>query len=221
VWQWNDKDRAFHRDPESTPLEFAARYVERPLDELACLVNDPRSTSPYGRTFTVQYLGNVVGGGIVKYLNVPIAVMKDIAMRMIRDGRPVWFGCDVSKHMDRAGGLWDRSLYEYEKVYGCPFGLESDKEARLLYGHSAMNHAMLFTGVDIMDGKARRWRVENSWGDENGRKGFYAMNDNWFDEHMFEIAAPRDYLSPELTRALDLEPVVLPPWDPMGSLARG
>jgi bleomycin hydrolase len=47
------------------------------------------------------------------------------------------------------------------------------------------------------------------------------MNDNWFDEHMFEIAAPRDYLSPELTRALDLEPVVLPPWDPMGSLARG
>jgi bleomycin hydrolase len=221
VWQWNDKDRAFHRDAECTPLEFAARYVDTPLDDYLCLVNDPRSTSPYDRTFTVRYLGNVVGGDMVRYLNVRIEAMKDIAMRMIQDGRPVWFGCDVSKHMDRSGGIWDRDLYEYERVYGSPFALESDKEMRLLYQHSAMNHAMLFTGVDVMEGKPRRWRVENSWGEENGRKGFYVMNDNWFDEHMFEIAAHKDYLSPELRKALEIEPIVLPPWDPMGSLARG
>jgi bleomycin hydrolase len=220
VWQWNDKDRVFHRDPESTPLEFAARYLQTPLDDYVCLVNDPRDSSPYERTFTVQYLGNVVGGDQVKYLNVRMEVMKDVAMRMLRDGRPVWFGCDVSKHMDRPGGLWDRGLYEYDKVYGCPFDLDSDKAARLEYHHSAMNHAMLFTGVDVVDDRPRRWRVENSWGEDNGRKGFYAMNDNWFDEHLFEIAAHRDYLSPELRRALESKPIVLPPWDPMGSLAR-
>ena len=79
---------------------------------------------------------------------------------------------------------------------------------------------MLFTGVDVVDGQPRRWRVENSWGDENGKKGFFVMNDSWFGEYMFEIAARKSYLPPELQEALEMEPIVLPPWDPMGSLAR-
>ena len=99
-----------------------------------------------------------------------------------------------------------------------PF-MKSDKAGRLDYHQTLMTHAMLFTGVDVVDGRPRRWRVENSWGDEGGRKGFYAMNDSWFDEHMFEIAAHVDYLTPELREALTEEPIVLPPWDPMGALA--
>jgi bleomycin hydrolase len=46
------------------------------------------------------------------------------------------------------------------------------------------------------------------------------MNDSWFDEFMFEIAARRGYLPAQLQDALEMEPVVLPPWDPMGALAR-
>ena len=82
-----------------------------------------------------------------------------------------------------------------------------------------MTHAMLFTGVDLDGDTPRRWRVENSWGDENGAKGFYTMNDNWFDEYVFEIAVRRDRLPPELLAALDEDPIVLPAWDPMGALA--
>ena len=83
-----------------------------------------------------------------------------------------------------------------------------------------MTHAMLFTGVDVFEGKPRHWRVANRWGDEVGQKGFYTMADNWFDEYMFEIAARKSYLSPDMLKALQLDPIVLPPWDPMGSLAR-
>ena len=46
------------------------------------------------------------------------------------------------------------------------------------------------------------------------------MNDNWFDEYMFEIAVPRDPLNEKMLEALKAEPVVLSAWDPMGSLAR-
>ena len=64
-------------------------------------------------------------------------------------------------------------------------------------------------------------RVENSWGDKkSGIKGFFTMNDSWFDEYMFEIAAPSSYLTDEMRAALSKEPHVLSPWDPMGSLAR-
>ena len=105
-----------------------------------------------------------------------------------------------------------------EEMYGVEFGI--DKRQRLDYHHSLMTHAMLFTGVDVTDKGVRRWRVENSWGaKQSGRDGFYTMNDSWFDEYMFEIAAHKSYLSKEMLAALETEPVVLPAWDPMGSLA--
>jgi bleomycin hydrolase len=218
TWQWTDQSQTFHRDANLTPLTFAERYVELPLDEYVCLVNDPRPASPYGRTFTVEYLGNVVEGERVIYLNLEMSTIKEITQRTILDGEPVWFGCDVSKMLRRDLGLWDRDLFDYGGLYQTTFGL--DKAARLTYHDTQMTHAMLFTGVDLLDGQPRRWRVENSWGDEGGRKGFYTMNDSWFDEYTFEIAARRRYLPPALQDALSAEPIVLPAWDPMGALAR-
>jgi bleomycin hydrolase len=218
-WQWTDKDREFHRDGVLTPQEFASRYVDLPLDDYVCLVHDPRASSPVGRTFTVQYLGNVLGAPPVTYLNVEMSLMKDIAARAMQQGEPVWFGCDVGKMMSNEYGLWDAGLYDLPSVYDAAFTL--DKADRLVYHETQMTHAMLFTGVDLLDGKPRRWRVENSWGTDKGKDGFYTMNDSWFDEYVFEIAARSDVLPEALRAALDTEPIVLPAWDPMGSLARG
>ena len=74
-----------------------------------------------------------------------------------------------------------------------------------------MTHAMLFTGVDVLDGATRKWRVENSWGADKGKDGFYTMNDSWFDEYVFEIAARRDALPEELRAALDTSRSCCPP----------
>ncbi len=217
-WQWKDKDGEFTRPGKLTPLEFAADYLQTNIHDYVSLVHDPRETSPVGATFTVEYLGNVVDAPPIKYLNIDIQLMKDITLRMLQDGKPVWMGCDTGKQMHRDLGLWDAELFDYAGVYGADFSL--DKAARLEYHQTSMTHAMMFTGVDVVDGSPRRWRVENSWDDKVGNKGFFLMNDSWFAEYMFEIAVPRDYLPPELQSALDLEPIVLPAWDPMGSLAR-
>jgi bleomycin hydrolase len=216
-WQWTDKDRKFHRDGVLTPQEFAAKYVELPISDYVCLVHDPRSSSPAGRTFTVEYLGNVLGAPPVSYLNVEMSLIKDIAARALQAGEPVWFGCDVGKMMSTEYGVWDAGLYDLPSVYDTAFTL--DKAERLLYHESQMTHAMLFTGVDLVDGVPRRWRVENSWGAEKGKDGFYTMNDSWFDQYVFEIAARRGELPETLQQALSTEPIVLPAWDPMGALA--
>ncbi len=217
-WQWIDKDKKFHRAGLLTPREFAARYVSLPIDDYVCLVHDPRASSPTGRTFTVEYLGNVLGAPPVTYLNVEMPVLKQIAAQALRDGEPVWFGCDVGKMMSSEYGIWDTDLYDLPSVYDTTFTL--GKADRLVYHESEMTHAMLFTGVDLVDGVPRKWRVENSWGAEKGKDGFYTMNDSWFDEYVFEIAARRDALPDELRQALGAEPIVLPAWDPMGALAR-
>ncbi|MCA1220974.1 aminopeptidase C [Streptomyces sp. 8L] len=217
LWQWEDKDKQFHRDGWLTPAEFADSYVDLPLDEYVCLVHDPRESSPVGRTFTVEYLGNVVDAPPVVYLNVRMELLKRLAMDAIVGGEPVWFGCDVAKMMHRDAGVWDAALFDYAAVYDTPFTM--DKAARLLHHDTEMTHAMLFTGVDVLDGSPRRWRVENSWGGEKADNGFWTMNDSWFGEHVFEIAVRRSALPPELSAALDQPPVVLPAWDPMGALA--
>ncbi|XAL99821.1 C1 family peptidase [Phycisphaeraceae bacterium D3-23] len=218
-WQWKDNDNAFHRDGTMTPQQFAKKYCTINLQDYACLVHDPRDTSPFGKTFTVAHLGNVVGGEPVKYLNVPIDVMKQATQQAIVGGEPVWMGCDVGKMMRRDLGIWDAKLFDYASVYQAEFA--HDKADRLLYHQTQMTHAMLFTGVDVAeDGSPRRWRVENSWGEKGGIKGFYVMNDSWFDEYMFEVAVHKDLLPAPLREALDSEPIVLPAWDPMGALAR-
>lgn len=217
LWQWEDKDKEFHRDGWLTPAEFAASYVQLPLEEYVCLVHDPRESSPVGRTFTVEYLGNVVDAPPVVYLNVRMELLKRLAMESIVGGEPVWFGCDVTKMMRADAGVWDAALFDYAAVYDTAFTM--DKAARLLHHETSMTHAMLLTGVDVLDGSPRRWRVENSWGEEKADKGFWTMNDSWFGEHVFEIAVRRSALPPELVAALDQPPIVLPAWDPMGALA--
>lgn len=215
-WQWRDKDNGFHRAGSMTPQEFVAEYVSIDWEEYVCLVHDPRNA--FYQTYTVDCLQNVAGGPPVVYLNIPIDEMKAITQRLLEEGTPVWMGCDVGKQMDRKRGLWDAELFDAQSLYGVDYGM--DKASRLRYGQTMMTHAMLFTGVDVVDGKPRRWRVENSWGGDNGVKGFYTMNDSWFDEFMFEIAAPSTHLSDAMREALNAQPVVLPAWDPMGSLAR-
>ena len=143
--------------------------------------------------------------------------MTEITQKLLEDGLPVWMGCDVGKQMERKRGLWDANLFETNELYGIEYGME--KSDRLRFGQTMMTHAMLFTGVDVVDGKPRRWRVENSWGADSGQKGYYTMNDSWYAEPMFEIAAPKDYLPEKMLDGLETEPVVLDAWDPMGSLA--
>ena len=214
-WQWRDKDDEFHRNGRMTPQQFAAEFVDIDWEDYVCIVNDPRNE--YYQTYTIDFLQNVAGGPPVVYLNVPNKEMKAITQKLLEDGMPVWMGCDVGKEMDRKRGLWDADLFDVEGLYGVEYGM--DKADRLRHNQTMMTHAMLFTGVDVVNGRPRRWRVENSWGDKTGQKGYYTMNDSWYDQYMFEIAAPTSYLNEKMLAGLETEPVVLPAWDPMGSLA--
>lgn len=218
-WEWRDKDKKFQRRGNITPREFYAEYVGLDLDDLVCLIKAPTQDKPYDKLYTVQYLGNVVGGQPVRYLNVSMDVFKKATADTIVDGEAVWFGCDVGKMLERDLGVLDLDVYNYELVYGTGFGL--DKAGRLDYGHSRMTHAMVFTGVDLdEDERPLKWRVENSWGTEHADKGYLAMTDAWFDEFVYEVVVSRKRLSPQLLAAIEVDPIVLPPWDPMGALAR-
>ena len=217
-WQWRDDEGNFHRDGEITPHEFYERHVGVDLSEYICLVDDPRPENPKGSMETVEHLGNVVGGRPLRYLNAPVEEIKRIAAAQIAAGEAVWFGADVSQPYDRGLGFFVTGIHDYDGLFDVDFS--STKLERVRSGESAMDHAMLFTGVDLDEaGQPRAWRVENSWGDEPGDSGFFTMDDQWFTDNVFEVVVPKSALPEDLAAAVDSEPIVLPAWDPMGTLA--
>lgn len=218
-FEYRDEDKAFHRIEDITPVDFFNEYVEWDLDERVSLINAPTEDKPYGKAYTVKYLGTVKEGKPITYVNAPIEALKEAAIASIKDGEPVWFGCDVGKMLDREAGIMDESAYDYEATLG--EGLKLTKAQRLDYGESLLTHAMVFVGVDLdNDGHPIKWKVENSWGDKNGDKGIYSMSDGWFDEYNYQVAVKKKYIDEQWLEALSKPVVELEPWDPMGSLAR-
>jgi len=217
-FEYRDKDNGYHRDAKLTPLTFFNKYVgEDFIDDYVSLINAPTEDKPYGKTYTVKYLGNVVGGKPVVYLNLESDQLAGMAKRQVLDGIPVWFGCDVGKMYERDLGIMDTGLYDYDAILNTD--LSMTKADMLDYGHTVLTHAMTLTAVDVEDGKINKWKVENSWGDEVGEKGFFAMSADWFKYYTHQVVVSKKYLSPEQLEALKQPPTELKPWDPIGALA--
>ena len=217
-WQFRTKKNKFKRFKNLTPLDFYNKHVDVVLKDKVCLIHCPMSNKEMNEHYTVRYLGNVTGGYDISYGNVEVDVMKRAAVKSIKAGEAVWFGCDVSKMFHRDLGVMDMNLYDYELLFGTEFKI--DKQTKLEYGDSVMTHAMLLTAVDMKGSQTIKWRIENSWGVKGGDKGYLLMADNWFDEYTYEVVIDKKYLGKKVLDIFDREPVALNPWDPMGSLAR-
>lgn len=214
-----DKDGNFIREADITPKAFYEKYVGWNLEDYVSLINAPTEDKPFCQTYSVKYLGSVKEGRPVRYLNLPVEQLKAAAIAQLQDGAPVWFGCDVGKCSIWQNGVMDLGVIQADQLFGVSFPLT--KAQRLDYGHSLMTHAMVFLGVNLDSrGKPNRWRVENSWGKEPGKEGYYVMSDDWFSEYTYQVVVHKKYLSSEALAQLEAEPILLEPWDPMGSLAR-
>ena len=217
-FEYRDKDDNFHRDADLTPQKFYEKHSDFKMKDYVSIINAPTSDKSFNQTYTVEFLGNVIDGQKIHYLNLEIDKLKELSVKQIKDGEPVWFGCDVGKMSDREHGIMDTALYNFEDVLDTEFYL--DKGERLEYRDSILTHAMVFTGVNLYDnGKIDKWKVQNSWGEDAGEDGFFVMSDKWFEEYNYEVVINKKHLSDDLLANYEKEAVVLDPWDPMGSLA--
>ncbi|KAF2840032.1 bleomycin hydrolase-like protein [Patellaria atrata CBS 101060] len=223
TWEYYDRDGVFHSH-NCTPIDFAAQLSDArtvracggtDVHKLFSLVNDPRNE--YGSLLSVYRLGNVIGGRPITYVNVDMTTMKKACIAMIQRGIPVFFGSDVGKYSDSTKGIMDPDLFNYELAFNLRLGLT--KTERLQTGESAMTHAMVLTGVHIIDGNPVRWRVENSWSATAGTDGYFVMSDKWMDEFVYQAVVDPTFVNKEVKEILGQDPKLLPLWDPMGALA--
>lgn len=213
---YTNKD-GFYIEKGLTPLTFFEKYIGNQIDDYQSIINSPTADKPYLRNFTIRHLGNVIEGKVINHLNLPMERIKELIVKQLKNGEPVWFGSDVSFYRDRNSFSWNDKAFDYESPFNIK--LEFSKEKMLDYWHSAMNHAMVIVGVNLDNGKPNRWKIENSWGKEAGLAGYFVMSESWFDTFVYQAVINKKYLSNEEIEASKKEPIVLNPWDPMGTLA--
>ncbi|HEL2591284.1 TPA: aminopeptidase C [Streptococcus suis] len=215
---YRDKDNVYHRDTNVTPQAFYEKYVGLKLSDYVSIINAPTTDKPYNKSYTVELLGNVVGAPAVRYLNVEMNRFKELAIAQLKAGESVWFGSDVGQSSNRQTGIMATNTYDFSSGLGIHF--HQDKAGRLDYSESLMTHAMVLTGVDLDDNEQPlKWKVENSWGDKVGDKGYFVASNSWMDEYTYQIVVRKEFLTQEELAAYQAQPQVLAPWDPMGALA--
>lgn len=216
-FEYINKNKEYKIEKNITPLQFYKEYVGDILQDYVSIINSPTKDKPFNKVFTVEYIGNVVGGHPIKYLNLPMNEMKKLAIKQIKDKEVVWFGSDCGKDGDREAGFWDDKSYDYDSTFETSFDLS--KEAMLDYRYSAMNHAMVLTAVNLDGTKSTKWKIENSWGTEKAKKGYHVCSDSWFDKYVYQIVINKKHLTKAQLKLLEGRAIKLHPWDPMGTLA--
>ena len=217
-FEYTDKDGNYGIVKDLTPLQFLHEQIGVDLSEYVSIINAPTFDKPFMKAYTVDHLGNVIDAQPVLYLNLPMERMKELIIRQMKDGEVVWFGSDVGYDGQRKAGVWDDQAFDFETAFGMNFTLS--KEDGLQYWRSAMNHAMVITGVNLKENdEPTRWKIQNSWGDENGKKGYYLMSDSWFDHYVYQAVVRKSYLTEQEAAVLSGDLIHLNPWDPMGTLA--
>lgn len=215
----HDKDGKLIEDKGMDAHSFFDKYIGVEIDQYISLINSPTEDKPFNQTYTIKYLGNIIEGKIVKHLNLPIEELKKAAVKQLKDGYPVWFGCDVGRSsvVEDERAMLDTKAVDYEALFNVD--LKLSKEDALDYGYSMMTHAMTFTGVQMNGNEPLRFKVENSWGEKFGYKGHFVMTSDWFDQYVYQVVVNKKYLPEKLRKAYEKKAIELKPWDPMGSLA--
>ena len=208
--EYRDDDKKYHLDKDLTPLEFLHKYLgDVDFDDYVVLTNAP--DHEYGKLYGLPAEDNVSGSLRIKLLNVPMEYLTSAAIAQLKDGEAVWFGNDVLRQMDRKTGYLDTSLYKLDDLFGVDFKMS--KADRLRTGVGQVSHAMTLVGVDEDNGEVRQWKVENSWGDKSGSKGFYVMNNEWFNDYVYEVVVHKKYLTDKQKELAEGPITDLPAWD--------
>ena len=209
--EYRDDDKNYHRETGLTPQSFYQDYFDTDLDDYVVVTNSP--DKPLNQLYSLPDEDNVIGGKPIEFLNVDMGVLTDVAVQQLKSGESIWFGNDVLRQMDRKAGYLDGHLYESAKLFGINGHLT--KAQRLQTGEGEVSHAMTLTGVDIVDDTPTKWKVENSWGEANGDKGYFVMTQDWFDDYVYEVVVHKQFLAPEFQALLKEPARRLPAWDPL------
>ena len=212
AFEYRDKDGEFHAERDLTGRSFYEKFVGDVLSDYITVTNHPTHGLPMDLYYVFHYMGSMANRDVIN-LNLTAEEMEELTLKQLRDGEPVWFGCDSGAYGDREKGVWDPASLDFSGLMG-GVDFTMTKGDRLEYHDSFATHAMIFVGVNFDEnGKPDRWKIENSWGEEAGRKGYFVCSEAYFREFVYEVIVRKKHLSDAQRALLEQPPVRIQPWE--------
>ena len=204
-----------------SPMDFLHKIVKFPIDDYVLVANYPHSSKPFNKLYTVDYVNNMSGeSNSYKFVNLPIESVKTCCQKSLEHKKLVWFCADISKDSNYSLGILDKNVMDYSNIFDMEF-IQMDKGSRMIYKNAQISHAMIFRGFHSKKKGSvpEKWLVENSWGEDTGKKGRYVMSNQWFEDHVFCVAVHKKFLESSTVKTYNKptsQSIQLAPWDIFG-----
>jgi bleomycin hydrolase len=216
VWRVKNKDDEII-EKKFTPRSFYKEAVGIDLRDYVTIMD--HAAWDYYKHYRIAYCRNLYDEPDMNFINLPAEEFGTYTARAILENEPVWFAADIGKENNTDKGILRVGLYDYQALLG--FEHELTKKEMVTLRHATANHAMVFVGVDRKDDRPVKWLVENSWGTDRGNKGYWTMYNDWFEKYVFTVIIHKRHLPKKVLDLLDIEPEIIPAWDPMRSAFDG
>lgn len=216
-WRYENKDGKVSPLETYTPRAFCRKFLSDDLNRYVSFVNYPGK--PMHARLEWAWERNMADAPNMEGVNIQMSELEAMVLKSILVDRPVWFGANSSAEGDVKKGLWLCDIADTKDLFGIDFSMS--KEDTLAFDNGTPDHAMVFTGVDVQKGVPVQWKVENSWGEEKGDKGWFIIDRPWFEKHVFQVVIDRRFVPPALLALSKAKPILLPPWDPFTDWVNG
>ncbi len=211
-FEYRDKNNEYHCVRDLTGRAFYEQFVGDTLDDYITVTNHPTHGLPMNLYYVFHYMGSMANRDVIN-LNLSLEEMEELTIKQLRDGEPVWFGCDAGAYGDRDKGVWDQDSVNWSGLMG-GVDFELSKGDRLEYHDSFATHAMIFVGVNFDEaGRPDRWKIENSWGEDVGKKGYFVCSEAYFREYVYEVIVRKKHLTEAQRALLEQPPLRIQPWE--------
>lgn len=213
--EFKDKDGKVVNIGDFSPKTFFDEYIGGDLSNYMVLGHYPLPGWKEKQVYTSKWIKNVEGMPSAYWFSVPLEEMKEAAIKSLQNDDVIWFASDVTSECLSKEGIMSAKLIREDELLG--IDIKMSKGERLLYRTSTCCHAMTLTGVNLdEEEKPNRWKIENSWGKDNGDSGYYISDDSWFDEYTYELWVDKKYVDPATVKAFEeSEPDELDPFSPV------
>ena len=203
-FEYIDKNNNYHVEKKLTPKDFYNKYIKKDfLDdyiEVFCFEDEKYKIN---NLYEIEGTSNIVGVKDINVLNISIFDMKRLLLKQIKNNEPVYFSASTPvKYLD---GIWIDVFKRYGDIFD--IDLELNNNEIIKTNDKTGEHVMVFTGVNVVDGKTKMWKIENSWGETEGDSGYFIATDDWVNKYVFNIIINKKYLTKKQKMILKNRPI--------------
>ena len=208
-FEYTDKDGNYHIDKELTPKEFYDKYIGIDLKhDYVEIISYQDKEFKYNNIYEIEETSIISGKEDNLFLNIPSKEFRNLIIKQLKNEEPVYFYCSTTSK--RIEGVWTDLLKRYGDVFDIDLYL--DRNSILKTNGITDCHCMLITGVNVVDDKTDRWKIENSWGNKYGNKGYYVATDDWIDTYVHRIVINKRFLEKKYLEILKQNKIKMEKW---------